>query len=250
MDPNGADTSINELPGYIRGSDGNKLAGKRFVDDNLITRHIGGMMHPTWVAQALNFADAIGGVATVESGPDKGTSSMSFMTARQIKVTIPKSSEFVKEVVSLLQNTHNINIEESLLKQLVVDQIFIFESGKDYSSLFWDKAIKIQLARGIGIGISVSMPVAIPILGEGSMANSKNADIVINLNALASEVAETLAPLLQFAEHKKNARPSTEQKHQKGAARAKQDREGSKGEKKQPRKKPKDWKGPWPTKKK
>jgi hypothetical protein len=51
----------------------------------------------------------------------------------------------------------------------------------------------------------------------------------------------------QFAsDHEKNARPSTKGKHQKGEARKIQGRQGSKGEKLPPRKRPPDWQGPWP----
>jgi RHS repeat-associated protein len=52
----------------------------------------------------------------------------------------------------------------------------------------------------------------------------------------------------QAKEHTSNARPSTEQKHQEGQARKQQDREGSKGQKNPPRKRPDGWKGPWPPK--
>jgi RHS repeat-associated protein len=51
------------------------------------------------------------------------------------------------------------------------------------------------------------------------------------------------------AEHKKNARPSTQQKHQDAEARRDRDRGGEKGDKNRPppRKKPKGHKGPWPV---
>jgi RHS repeat-associated protein len=60
----------------------------------------------------------------------------------------------------------------------------------------------------------------------------------------------TIVPPAQVnAEHKKNARKSTEQTHQTGQARNKQDREGSKGMVNPPRRKPPGHKGPWPPKK-
>jgi RHS repeat-associated protein len=52
----------------------------------------------------------------------------------------------------------------------------------------------------------------------------------------------------QAKEHTSNARPSTQGKHEKGQARKQQDREGSKGQKKWPRKPPANWKGPYPPK--
>jgi hypothetical protein len=49
-------------------------------------------------------------------------------------------------------------------------------------------------------------------------------------------------------EHTKNARPSTKEKHQFGMARKKRDRGGEKGDIRRslPRRKPDNWKGPWP----
>src|SRR5690606_18859325 len=50
------------------------------------------------------------------------------------------------------------------------------------------------------------------------------------------------------SEHKKNARPSSQGKHEKGQARKNQDRQGYKGMQLPPRKRPDGWKGPWPPK--
>jgi hypothetical protein len=52
--------------------------------------------------------------------------------------------------------------------------------------------------------------------------------------------------------HRKGKRPSTQQKHQKGVKRLLRDRGREKGDKNRdaPRKRPKNWQGPWPPKKK
>lgn len=50
------------------------------------------------------------------------------------------------------------------------------------------------------------------------------------------------------AKHKKNATPSNKSKHESGQARKSQDRNGSKGMSKPPRRKPEGWKGSWPPK--
>ena len=52
----------------------------------------------------------------------------------------------------------------------------------------------------------------------------------------------------EYKEHDKNARPSTENQHQKGKARKARDRGGEKGDVRRdpPRKKPNNWNGPWP----
>jgi RHS repeat-associated protein len=51
-------------------------------------------------------------------------------------------------------------------------------------------------------------------------------------------------------EHTKNARPSTEEKHEEGEARRKQDQGGEAGDSRRrpPRRRPGGWKGPWPPK--
>lgn len=51
-------------------------------------------------------------------------------------------------------------------------------------------------------------------------------------------------------EHTKNARPSTQHKHEQGQARKAQDAGGEKGDesRREHRKKPKNWRGKWPPK--
>ncbi len=53
---------------------------------------------------------------------------------------------------------------------------------------------------------------------------------------------------MEASEHTKGARPSTKGKHEKGQARKNLDKGGEKGEKNPPRRRPPDWKGPWPPK--
>ncbi len=57
-------------------------------------------------------------------------------------------------------------------------------------------------------------------------------------------------PSPQMAEHKSGARKSTKGRHQSGTARKRRDRGGEKGDERRrpPRKRPDDWKGPWPPK--
>ncbi len=53
--------------------------------------------------------------------------------------------------------------------------------------------------------------------------------------ALATQLANLhQPPALEMAEHSKNARPSTEQKHEEGQARKKRDKDGEKGDKRRP----------------
>jgi RHS repeat-associated protein len=82
---------------------------------------------------------------------------------------------------------------------------------------------------------------------------------VIGLSKVAGAAAGVVVELLtapatasndgyNFAEHKKGARPSTEEKHEEGEARKKKDRGGEKADPKRPlpRRRPPNWKGPYP----
>jgi hypothetical protein len=73
--------------------------------------------------------------------------------------------------------------------------------------------------------------------------------VVAGGTLLAAGAAWITSEIILFAaEHTKGARPSTKPTHQKGKARKMQDRQGSKGEKLPPRKRPENHKGPWPAK--
>jgi RHS repeat-associated protein len=78
----------------------------------------------------------------------------------------------------------------------------------------------------------------------------KAIDIAIVVGAAI--VVIEMASSTESSEHTKNARPSTKEKHEKGIARVNKDRGGEKGDvrRRPPRKRPKNWKGPWPPKKK
>jgi hypothetical protein len=66
--------------------------------------------------------------------------------------------------------------------------------------------------------------------------------------ALNADESKMLHEAQNSAEHKKSARPSTEEKHEAGTTRKKKDRGGEKGDENRaaPRKRPSGWKGPWP----
>jgi len=57
-----------------------------------------------------------------------------------------------------------------------------------------------------------------------------------------------LSKAIDSTEHTSNARPSTKRKHEKGQSRKIKDRSGEKGDlvRREKRKKPLNWKGPWP----
>jgi hypothetical protein len=99
-----------------------------------------------------------------------------------------------------------------------------------------DGALLADDVTGVGVVDDVAI---VPVTAIGSAAA-----LIVEVGELALD----LWTVLQFAEHKKGARPSTEGKHQKGQARRGTDRGGEKGEKNPPRIKPPNWKGPWPPK--
>ena len=71
---------------------------------------------------------------------------------------------------------------------------------------------------------------------------------VCEVIAAGAAVAAVGAGAYIIYNHSKDARPSTEQKHQDGEARNKRDRGGEKGDARRtpPRKRPDGWRGPWP----
>jgi RHS repeat-associated protein len=87
-------------------------------------------------------------------------------------------------------------------------------------------------------------------LGARWFGAAVGAVLELTLFAPSSGVNESqmLAQANASAEHKKGARPSTEEKHEQGEARKRKDRGGEKGDKRRapPRKRPDGWKGPWP----
>jgi RHS repeat-associated protein len=239
IDPSGADTIPSfSVPGYVQGKPGNKIASTRLEHNGVIK-----VLYPEWIAQAMNFSDAIGGYLTVE---ESRLNSDRVSAATKVKVNIYKDNEIVTETVRILKEVHKIELDDEVIKQFIVDQAFVFKEGNDYSSLFWVKIERLKLSRTIVIAAPVSIPVVMPL----SSTNTKEADLVVVSKVVTKQLADGLAPILKFAEHVKNARNSTKGKHEKGQTRKKKDRDGSKGMEKAPRKRPKGWKGPWPPKQK
>ena len=90
-----------------------------------------------------------------------------------------------------------------------------------------------------------------PVLGGLSRAFGAALGVVVELaTAPATARDEDKLHQMQSAkkENTKDARPSTEEKHEYGQARKRKDRGGEKGDKRRgpPRKRPDGWKGPWP----
>jgi RHS repeat-associated protein len=91
-----------------------------------------------------------------------------------------------------------------------------------------------------GIGICIILEPCGATIGAGTLG--------FGGAFLAITAAADLLRSWYEARHKKDARASTEQKHEEGEARKSQDRGGEKGDavRRPPRKRPYGWKGPWP----
>lgn len=101
-----------------------------------------------------------------------------------------------------------------------------------------DAALLADDATGVGVADDIAIPF-ITVAGAGAAG----------ITYLDNKKDEILTDVyIWLAEHTKGARPSTLGKHQKGQARRAIDRGGEKGEKKPPRRRPPNYKGPWPPK--
>jgi RHS repeat-associated protein len=113
-----------------------------------------------------------------------------------------------------------------------------------------DEATFYNAGQTTGHGAAVITGAIEVVAGGGSevltVGGSTAVSVPVALHG-ASSIVTGFKKLL-FAQHTKNARPSTEQTHQEGQARKKQDRQGSKGMTQPPRKRPPNHKGPWPPK--
>lgn len=189
------------------------------------------MLYPSWIAQALNFADAIGGTATFtdkDGQPQLVEGSSGFMV-REIKVTVRRNSEIVAQTIQTLKDVYKIDMDEDALGKFITDQVFYFQAGNDYSHLFWIKESQMKLIR-IGGSVAVPRPIAVTV-APPSASNTKGADLVVSVPVLANELAGSIAQTINTADnllesvvqmaHKlkkqsTGSKKKTKQKHEKG----------------------------------
>lgn len=110
-----------------------------------------------------------------------------------------------------------------------------------------------MLHSGQGHAGMASKALGLGIVGGGVSLCARSAQCALGVGRLAGRLAIRGIESLESRngeEHTKNARPSTQEKHQKGRARNQQDYGGEKGDSRRdgPRKKPPGTKGPWPPK--
>ncbi|HTN46571.1 MAG TPA: FG-GAP-like repeat-containing protein [Flavipsychrobacter sp.] len=107
-------------------------------------------------------------------------------------------------------------------------------------------ALTAALADGpLPVGDAVAVGILVGTTGVYLYDESRGL-LVNGMTAMADWMSELYSEFA--AEHKKNARPSTKGKHEKGQSRKTKDRDGGKGMKYYPRKRPNGWNGKWPPK--
>jgi RHS repeat-associated protein len=117
----------------------------------------------------------------------------------------------------------------------------------DEKNVVHSTSFAIPLPEGVlSPGASVSIPGTIAFAESLTLAAKRLLGIVSAAFLLTGDTRQADF----YQEHSKGARPSTKGKHEKGNSRKNQDRQGSKGETKPPRKRPENHSGPWPPKKK
>jgi hypothetical protein len=247
-------------PIYVRGKSGDNLGGTRFLYDDVMSKYFStGLVHPPYIAQALNFAIATGG--TIEGTDWKGVATnnpLNFKNGSDVIVKLPTSSEIITGTIKTLKDVYKI--DDSQLNKIVESIPYTFSSGKDYSDLFFYKLETQKLNNvAIPLPVSVSAPVAIPILPPiNTKVGSSQSSLVVVTNVLSTESAANIAQAYNLfkkikasfgttgsAEHVTSKSKRTLNKHQGGQARGARDRGGAKGMKNPPRVKPKGFKGKW-----
>ena len=239
IDINGDTPEEGDPPGYVRGKNGDKLANRTSegpISDFIESISPFQTYEHLYLAQALNFSKAIGGeFGYVNSkGFDRYTSSIKgVQTLGQGKafVLIPKSTELYQQIIKTLKDVYKITEQGEIdaIAGSISGLKLNFEEGKDYSFLFWKSTAPEMYLNKVGPAV-LPMPITttIPIIAPNTGINTKNAALAIQSQALADEFAlgistrkETITDFLDLvkslvnfaAEHLKNKRPSTKDKH-------------------------------------
>jgi hypothetical protein len=172
------------------------------------------------VAQAINFAKSVGSVAYDYNAYQAGkTVSISNNNdaintgAHSVYVSISGYSEVGKSILENLRASHGLKeLSDAEISDYISGVLILFNSGIDYSHLFWTKVDgnqnpEMQLSQ-IGapaIPLAPSTPLVLPVGENVSGINSKNGAIVVSTEAISREMAATIAPaLLQMSKKKGN----------------------------------------------
>ena len=174
------------------------------------------------IAQAINFANAVGSVVYDYESSLKGEkiaitsgNEALFFNTKTVYLKISGYSEIGQEIVQSLRSSHGLaGLSDAEIKDYISSVRIVFEPGKDYSNIFWQKVggaeeIKIVYAQigptAIPIPIAPSAPIVMPPLGGMSAVNTANGSLIVSINAIAQEMAATLAPgILQMSKKKGN----------------------------------------------
>lgn len=178
------------------------------------------------IAQAINFGNSVGGVVYDLNEYEKGNTrfitngSEAFMSENNIVfLNINGYSEVGQAIVDNLRSTLGLKERTDVeLADYVSNVKIIFRPGTDYSYLFWKQEENVDgphmiLAQREVPGVlptpSPSVPIELPPNGGASAVNSPSGSITVSTDAIASEIAATLAPPLVQMAHKKDQSQST-----------------------------------------
>lgn len=204
---------------YRPGKSGDDLASWRYVNNDIVTQYLGGVLQPKYVAQALNFADAVDGEA-YQSSSDKKNYGPLFENGKDVMVRLSSHSAIVTKTIELVESINNTrlsNEEENSLVSKLREIQFVFQPDHDHSSYFAVRMGGMQLAQGpIALPMPAS-PVVLPAFAPSQGAiTAQTGNVVVNVEAISGQLGGIFATgMLQMAEHKKNARPSNWNKHTK-----------------------------------
>lgn len=190
------DTPDEPDPTYKRGKSGDNLGGKRFVHDDIFSKYFGiGWSYPSYVAQALNFAEATGGI--IEGTNWKGSTTnnpQTFKSGSTVVVKLSSSSEIITGTIKILKDVYKI--EDAQLNKIIESTPFTFTQATDYSNLFYYSAPSVMLNKTPIVGTlpPMSVPVAIPIIPPvSSGTNTTQGSLVVVTNTISTELAASYA---------------------------------------------------------
>ena len=200
------DTPDEPDPEFRRGKKGDKLGGTKFKSDDVFSKYFGiGWAYPTYVAQALNFAQAMGGIIEGTSLAGRITNdSRSFKNGSKIVVRLPASSEIITGTIKILKDVYKI--DDAQLNKLIANTSFVFTEGTDYSSLFYSKAPSMMLNKGPLVGTlpPTSAPIGISLIPPvNSNINTKQGALVVVTSTISQELAAGIAQVYKLAIEKK-----------------------------------------------
>ena len=218
---------------YVRGKDGDKLATQLPQEESDWFDQFFKSVSPIrmapvepapHIAQAINFGNSVGSVvydlASSEKGEYKAITNggeAMFSNNQTVYLQISGYSDVGQAVIQNLKTTNDLNgLTDVEIAGYIESVKFIFEPGKDYSKLFWNKTGELTKPNAILAQIgpatlpTPTYPILMPPLsGSPNNVNTATGSVIISTEAISQEIAATLAPsLVQMAHKKKQSQSS------------------------------------------